>query len=268
MCRSLAFFFTIFNLIAVDDISASTPSPITKAYHSNEPPNFIIIVIDDMLYTKTLNKTTNGAAGTKLRNDTVRYLDIATPNIQRILNEAIVFPRSYCGGPKCSPARFSIITGRHVSRNEFAQHRTLQSSTGYLGTNVTIQSSKLLMNDSIYNIPYQLQNNPKQSWHTGMVGKWHLQSADDNRYDYNCSTLDIHSDADLYQKCAAILTHQGFDFVDAYYHENIGDAVDYGHNPEWIVNEAERFIDQAVHVENKPFFLYMAHTLTHDPDAY
>ena len=89
------------------------------------------------------------------------YLQIAMPNVMRLLDEGIAFPRTHCGGPKCSPARWSILTGRNAARNEFAQHRTLQSGDGYWGTNVTIQTSKLLYKilDIIFRINYKIMSN-------------------------------------------------------------------------------------------------------------
>jgi len=143
----------------------------------------------------------------------------------------------------------------------------MQSSTGYYGTNVTIQTSKLLLNDSVYNIAYQLQNNAKQQYYTGMCGKWHLMSHDSDDYRSNCSLLDHRPHPEVYRNCTDIVKRQGFDFVDAYYHENIDDAATFGHNPEWITKVGQQFIDESLAAE-KPFFLYMAHTLTHDPTAY
>ena len=95
-----------YNIIDYDDTESPTPSPTTakptKAptgnYSFNKPPNFLIFVIDDILYTTELNKTIHAAAGTHLDNDTVQYLDVPTPNIFRIINEGVSFQRTYCGG--------------------------------------------------------------------------------------------------------------------------------------------------------------------------
>ena len=42
---------------------------------------------------------------------------------------------------------------------------------------------------------------------------------------------------------------------------------DFSHNPEWMVSQAQRFIDEAVNQRQQPFFLYFAATLVHGPDA-
>lgn len=82
-------------------------------------------------------------------------------------------------------------------------------------------------------------------------------------YNYGCKDLAFGSDAELYEKCRLVLQGQCFDFVDAYYEANIQEA-DYGHSPEWMVSQAQKFIDQA-QGQNKPFFLYFPATLMHSP---
>lgn len=41
--------------------------------------------------------------------DIVDLLDtqFPTPHIDAFRKEAVIFPKSYCGGPKCAPSRFS-----------------------------------------------------------------------------------------------------------------------------------------------------------------
>ena len=131
---------------------------------------------------------------------------------------------------------------------------------------MTIQTSKMWNHDAISNLPSILQNN---SFYTGMIGKWHLLSTDDNGYNYGCDALQTEPNAELYEKCKDILKEQGFDFVDAFYHQNIADRPSfYSHNPEWMVSQSQKFINEAVHIEQKPFFLFFAWTLMHDPDIY
>merc|ERR1740123_935171 len=99
-----------------------------------------------------------------------------------------------------------------------------------------------------------------------MVGKWHLANSD---YEI-CDVLDRTANATLYEYCIGVPKQAGFDFVDAYYPNNIAsDSQSFGHNPEWMLHEAQRFINQSVNGEEpKPFFLYFSHTLTHEPWVY
>eukprot|EP01084_Bolivina_argentea_P298345 514110_1 len=242
--------------------TALTPSPI-PIIQNVSTPNIIFFVIDDMLYTKDMEFM---APGVDLMNKTIQYLDIPLKNIKSIRNEGITIPRTYVGGPKCSPARFSILTGRCVSRANWAIRRTLQTTNGFFGTNITIQTSKIHLNDSVNNIPYQLKT--KSDYRTAQIGKWHLLTANDNgNPDAKCALLNNQPDEDRYINCTNIVKTLGFDFVDAFYEGNIGDNAPYGHNPEWMISQSQKFIKQSI-TDNKPFFLYMAHTLTHTPDVF
>eukprot|EP01084_Bolivina_argentea_P021100 39188_1 len=240
----------------------ATPSP-TPFQYNQKSPNVIIFVIDDWLYTKQWEFM---APNPILDGKVIKYLDIPTPHIDSIRSEGVTFPGTYVSAPKCSPSRFSILTGRHASRSIWGISRTMATSSGVVGTNVSIQLSKITDNDGIFNIPYELQNKEINPYRTGVVGKWHLMTADDNGFQYGCDSLNNFPNATLYEMCTNIVKQQGFDFVDAYYHGNIEERSLYGHNPEWMISSAQKFITQSV-TDNKPFFLYMAHTLAHSPDA-
>ena len=198
--------------------------------------------------------------GIDLADHTVEYDDYPTPNIDAFRDEAIIFPRSYCGGPKCSPSRYSVLTGRMPSRSEWAATQTVSVGHGADGTDVEVVHTKISGDDSTYNLPRVLQDN---GYYTGAVGKWHLMSTNDNGHNLGCSALESGADTTLYDSCSAIVKESGFDFVDAFFYGNIVENDDFSHNPEWIVSRAQAFIDEAVDVEDKPFFLYFASTLVH-----
>ena len=224
----------------------------------SQHPNILIFIIDDMPFLQKYNESAPN--GINLQDHTVEYDDYPTPNINQFRNEAIIFPRSYCGGPKCSPSRYSVLTGRMPSRSEWAANQTVIAGTGSDGTDVEVLYSKISGYDSIYNLPRVLQDN---GYYTGAVGKWHLMSSDDDGYNIGCDALERGADIKLYGECTAIVKGQGFDFVDGFFYGNIEENDDFSHNPEWIVSRAQAFIDEAVDVEDKPFFLYFASTLVH-----
>ena len=59
-------------------------------------PNILLIVSDDQ------------------RPDTIHALGnerIATPNLDRLVNEGCAFTRATCGNPICTPSRAEILTG-------------------------------------------------------------------------------------------------------------------------------------------------------------
>ena len=254
-----------------DESQSPTPAPTNypTAHPIRETPNFIIFIIDDIQFTQKWDELLN-APGVNLNGETVKYFDIETPNFDEFMEESVIFPRSY-SNPKCSPSRFSLLTGRNVVRSEYAIEKTefiANSDVSLLnaGTKVTVPFSRIYGDDAIYNIPYTLQNDANRPYYTGFVGKWHLMSADDNGKNFGCEDLQDSQDIDLYRDCTRIVTGQGFEFVDAYYHSNIGDNQFFSHNPEWMLQQAQLFMDDAID-RDSPFFLYFSSTLTHEPNV-
>lgn len=157
----------------------------------------------------------------------------------------MVFTRTYCAAPGGSPSRFALLTGRQSVRSLYAIERTLKTTSGALGTNITVCESnitdvlaKLLGGDALYSIPSTLSssvNAHNKTYYTGMVGKWDLMTGDDNGLSLGCDELDFTPDAALYAACKAILYTQGFDWVDAWYHSNMNAEATFNHNPEWMV---------------------------------
>ena len=85
--------------------------------------------------------------GVDLVDYTVEYDDYPTPNISAFRDEAVIFPKSYCGGPKCSPSRFSVLTGRQPARSEWVIAETVDE---WKGSEVTVINTKISGNDTVY----------------------------------------------------------------------------------------------------------------------
>lgn len=77
---------------------ASKDKPL-KAANNQDHPNIIFIFIDDMGYSD------------------LSYCKIATPNIDRIAKEGIMFTNFYVASPICSPSRVGVLTGQYPSRH-------------------------------------------------------------------------------------------------------------------------------------------------------
>ena len=263
-------FHQLFLIWLLANVTRSQRRPTTST------PNILIFIIDDMPFLQKYNES--APDGVHLMNYTVEYENYPTPNINAFRNEAVIFPRSYCGGPKCSPSRYSVLTGRMPSRSEWATLQTLATGVPSEGTEVEVAVTKLSGDDVTYNLPTVLQDN---GYYTGMVGKWHLMPEEDTIYnvpqsrglDINsgyyigCEELESAANASLYERCTDVVKQHGFDFVDGFYYGNIENDDDFSHNPEWMVSRAQAFIDEAIDVEEKPFFLYFASTLIHGPEA-
>lgn len=112
-------------------------------------PNVIVIIADDLGYADI------SAFGVKR---------ISTPNIDRIGNEGVKFPVAYATAPVCSPSRAGVQTGRHQDRfgfefNNGPAQRDIRQNLGLPVGEITVADALR-----------------KQSYHTGIIGKWHLGS--------------------------------------------------------------------------------------------
>ncbi len=119
--------------------------------YSQETPNVILIVVDDMRYDEW-----SGGGHSYLK----------TPNIDSLAIIGTKFNRAYHTVPLCSPNRASILTGQYPSRH------------GIIDNSARDQASFLL---DLF--PKELQ---KFGYKTGHVGKWHMGNSPEPRpgFDY------------------------------------------------------------------------------------
>ena len=183
--------------------------------------------------------------------------EIPTPALQRLADEGFAFT-NYHTTPVCSPARAAVLTGLNPHRAGFAT--VANSDPGFPGVRLELGEDVSTLAEVLHGAGYA----------TAAVGKWHL-------------TRDslIHEGADK----SSWPVQRGFDHyygslegLNSSFHPNqiVRDntVVQVEETPEdyYITDdytdEALRFIQgtrASAPQEQRPFFLYFAHTAMHGP---
>ena len=134
------------NVVKILVLSAATTLLVTCSLFANETtmPNVIVIYTDDQ-----------GFGDATCLNENSKF---ATPNIDRLADEGVLFTDAHCSDTVCTPSRYGLLTGRYSWRTE-------------LKRGVFQAERKCLIPDNRMTIASFLRENGYQ---TAMVGKWHL----------------------------------------------------------------------------------------------
>jgi len=105
-------------------------------------PNIVIIYGDDVGYGDV---TAYNAAS-----------KIATPNIDQLAAEGLLFTDAHCTASTCSPSRYSMLTGIFAFRD---------------GVSILRPTAALSIREDAYTLPDMLKS---AGYNTAVIGKWHL----------------------------------------------------------------------------------------------
>ena len=238
--------------------------------HGSNAPNVLLIVADDL--PRNILGTYGAQHG-------------LLPQLDGLAENGVSFSSAYTVAPLCTPSRYALLTGTYASRG--ARERMEDGKTNP-ARQVDFQVF-LSHHSRAPPTPTIARLLRGQGYATGLVGKYHvghsLQAADcgatatatgsssSEREPFVRASLLADSNQRAEQSCrtignqscisASIRRHAGFDHVADVYYDN--DALTfYAHQPEWMTHEALRFI-RAARRRHKPFFLWMAPSLTHSP---
>jgi arylsulfatase A-like enzyme len=213
-------------------------------------PNVLFIVADD----QSLNSF--GFIGKKA----------LTPHIDSIAQNGVYFSRAYATSSVCTPSRFACLTGRFASRcasENFQRNGMTEEGQTYVTWNTDLQDEK-------WTLPKVMQ---QAGYVTGISGKWHNGYPPGWREVFNVPRDSDPSDPVIAERLgkAQELAHAwlktlGFDYAASISLVNLAEHSCRKlrlHNQEWITKGALDFIDQN---QDRPFFLYMATTLMHNPN--
>jgi arylsulfatase A-like enzyme len=112
--------------------------------HPDTPPNFIIILADDMGYSDL------GATGS----------EIATPHLDNLANEGVLFTNCY-NTSRCCPSRASLLTGLYSHNAGVGHMDTDLGDPAYQGY---IDHDRITIAEAFRDKGYR----------TIMAGKWHV----------------------------------------------------------------------------------------------
>ena len=112
----------------------------TACSTSDELPNIVVILVDDMGYGDP------GCFNPESK--------IPTPNINQLASDGMRFTDAHAAGALCHPSRYGLMTGQYPFRTDVSVWRK----------EPTIKEDQLTM-------PSMLKS---RGYHTAMVGKWHL----------------------------------------------------------------------------------------------
>lgn len=114
------------------------------AANAQSPPNVVFILCDDLGYgdVRCLNKDGK----------------IATPQLDKLAAEGMIFTDAHSGSSVCSPTRYGVLTGRYAWRSP-------------LKSSVLGGLSPRLIEPSRMTVASFLKDH---GYHTACIGKWHL----------------------------------------------------------------------------------------------
>ena len=206
------------------------------AQDATPKPNFIVIFCDDMGYADI---GPFGAQG------------YATPNLDRMATEGMVFTDFHVGRAVCSPSRAAILTGSYPKRVSVNGNFMPTSQTGLDPTEFTI--AEVLK---------------QQNYATACFGKWHLghqpeflptNQGFDEFYGlpYSHDMWDQHPENDSKYHFPSLPLYEGANVINPAL-----TVTDQEAHTRKLTERTMQFIEQN---KTTPFFIYLPHPLPHVP---
>ena len=222
--------------------------------NTENKPNVLFILMDDLGWADV---SINGG-------------DFATPNIDRIGEEGVNFDNFYSSYSVCSPARFSLMTGRYPFRGyaDNVIYPTFDTLSPFASTRIfnSIEMGNNcdgMLGDEI-TIAEVFQN---AGYNTGAFGKWHLGDYGEylptnQGFDYFYGSHHVNDMTPFYHVQEENGEYEIVHGVDEMFVEG---KKDQSKLSEWIHGEINDWITDKVTNSDEPFFAYYATPWPHGP---
>jgi len=217
-----------------------------RAVSADGRPNIIFIMCDDLGYGDVSACNPDGK--------------IPTPHMDRIADEGMMFTDAHSGSSVCTPTRYGVLTGRYSWRTKL-QKGVVQGFAPCLIAKDRPTVAGFLR---------------EQGYHTGIVGKWHLdfQYTDAATGEVLKKGKGKGSLAPVGSKIPDGPVHRGFDYYHGFHHARdmegiIENDTVIAHDD--VINMLPRIQEKAVEYiaarakDRKPFFLYVPFGSPHTP---
>lgn len=243
------------------------------------PPNVIVILADDLGWN---DLTFNGGG--------VADGAVPTPRINSIGADGVTFTQAYAGNATCAPSRAAILTGRYATRFGFEYTPAPKAFSKLISTfNADADIPGRYYSEREKDIPPSIddltvptseimigQMMKSRSYHTIMLGKWHLGGTPTTRPEVRGfdEALAFYDGASMYLPEGhpnVVNSRQEFDPIDKFLWANLRFAVRYNGSKQfqpgvyitdYLGREAVRAIEAN---RNRPFFMYLSFNAPHTP---
>lgn len=209
---------------------------LTPQLRSETPPNIVIIFLDD-----------SGYGDFSAFNEGLAY---ATPNVDQLASEGCRYLNFYIPQAICSASRASLLTGRYPEN---------------VGASGAFSPRARGLKPEHKILPEYL----KQAGYTSaLIGKWHLGDTPDTRphargFDY---TSGLMYSNDMWKHHPTDPEHWGKYPLSYWQNGDIVDAEVDEHDQKQLTKRyTEEAVDFIQHNAQRPFFLYLAHSMPHVP---
>jgi len=205
-----------------------------SARAADRPPNFVVILVDDLGYMDI------GA-----NNPDCFY---ETPSINALADSGMRFTNGYAANPVCSPTRYSLMTGKYPSRvgatNFFSGSRSGTFHPAALNNKMPLDEITIA------------QSLKETGYATFFAGKWHLG----DREEYYPQNRGFDVNIGGYSKGGP---YTGKRYFAPFENPQIQvESPDGDHLPDRLARETSAFIDEH---RDEPFLAYLSFYSVHTP---